>query len=162
MEVRLKEIRQALKNKLYYCALALALTLPDICGKHAFPNESVGIRYKKWFDQYAKDIFTSETIVLPGDSTEKYVWFTSEECFALRCAYLHAGNYELERVKLEKVSLHVHFRDGKEFKHMIRDDIFADWDVITICNNLCEAAEKYCADNNINDMLIDEIRIDDW
>ena len=50
MEVRLKEIRQALQNELYHCALALALTLPDICGKHELPDVAVKSRYTKWFD----------------------------------------------------------------------------------------------------------------
>ena len=37
-----KEIRKALENELYFVALNSALTLPDICGKVAYPNKAVG------------------------------------------------------------------------------------------------------------------------
>ena len=43
------EIRMALSHELYLSALALALTLPDTCGKAEYPNEDYnGVRYKNW------------------------------------------------------------------------------------------------------------------
>lgn len=35
-----QDIRKALENNLYFVALSSALTLPDICGKAAYPEES--------------------------------------------------------------------------------------------------------------------------
>ena len=35
----INEIKSALINEEFYAALALALTLPDACGKAEFPNE---------------------------------------------------------------------------------------------------------------------------
>ena len=47
------EIRMALSHELHLSALALALTLPDTCGKAEYPNEKHnGIRYKNWCSQY--------------------------------------------------------------------------------------------------------------
>ena len=47
------EIRMALSHELYLSALALALTLPDTCGKAEYPNEDYnGVRYKNWCSQY--------------------------------------------------------------------------------------------------------------
>ena len=45
------EIRMALSHELYLSALALALTLPDTCGKAEYPNESfkdseIGVVFK--------------------------------------------------------------------------------------------------------------------
>lgn len=47
------EIRMALSHELHLSALALALTLPDTCGKAEYPNEDYnGVRYKNWCSQY--------------------------------------------------------------------------------------------------------------
>ena len=45
------EIEKALSHDLYFAALNLALTLPDICGKAEYPNLRTGERYKKWYDE---------------------------------------------------------------------------------------------------------------
>lgn len=41
------ETEKALSHDLYFAALNLALTLPDICGKAEYPNLRTGERYKK-------------------------------------------------------------------------------------------------------------------
>ena len=48
----IKEIKVALDNECYMVALMSALTLPDICGKSAYPQLFVGKRYVKWCDTY--------------------------------------------------------------------------------------------------------------
>ena len=52
MIIRLvQDIRKALENELYFVALSSALTLPDICGKAAYPTErSSRKRYILWYD----------------------------------------------------------------------------------------------------------------
>ena len=52
-----KEIEKALKEEMYYSALALTLTLPDICGKAEYGDIQNGERYKKWINNYAIKIF---------------------------------------------------------------------------------------------------------
>ena len=47
-----KEVKLALDNECYIVALMGALTLPDICGKSAYPNLGVGERYRNWCDTY--------------------------------------------------------------------------------------------------------------
>ena len=53
MIIRLvQDIRKALENELYFAALSSALTLPDICGKAAYPTErSSRKRYILWYDE---------------------------------------------------------------------------------------------------------------
>ena len=46
------EINEALSNNLYFAALSLALTLPDICGKAEYPEKGSTSRYKLWYDEY--------------------------------------------------------------------------------------------------------------
>ena len=160
---KISEIHRALELDLYNCALALALTLPDICGKVEFPNENDSKAYKEWFKKYAEPLFTFPTTVLPGGEIINYTCFTNEECWALRCAVLHAGNYDVKRIPLSKVSFHAHKRDGKNYSHMVRNTQDADFDVIDICQKICNAAEQYYL--NIKDRArfsIDEVRIVVW
>ena len=46
------EINRALSYDLYFSALSLALTLPDICGKAEYPDKKSTSRYKLWYDEY--------------------------------------------------------------------------------------------------------------
>lgn len=162
--IRIKEIRAALNAELYNCALAVSLTLPDICGKVRFPKEkSSAKRYKDWFSLYAEQLFTVSATQLPEGGTVADSWLTGEECWALRCAVLHAGDYKTEHIELDDVKIHVHKRDGHNYSHIMRDNLFADWDCVLLCENLCIAAERYY--NSIEDKSVfdvDEVRIDTW
>jgi hypothetical protein len=51
MEVILREIERALVLQLYYLAVAMCLTLPDICAAlEADDGETSGARYKAWYN----------------------------------------------------------------------------------------------------------------
>ncbi len=161
MEERIKEIRAALNEGLYYVALSLSLTLPDVCGKNEFQNKkSSRSAYIDWFNKYAKKHFTCNATVLSGGEEVPYIWFTGEECYALRCAFLHAGNFEVEKVVLSKVRLHAHIKNGIYYSHMCRDNSYADWDVTEICKNICNAVEEYCQVQS--NLMLNDIRIDIW
>lgn len=47
---------------MYQSALALTLTLPDICGQVEMPSARVGARYKSWFDQYVAPLYMPKYI----------------------------------------------------------------------------------------------------
>ena len=161
---RINEIRNALNLELYDSALALALTLPDICGKVEYPREqSSKKRYTDWFINFAEPFFTANTIILPGNQHADYIWLTAMECWALRCSVLHAGNYDVEGVSLKQVRLHAHLRNGENYSHTVRDSQHADWDVICLCNTLCDAVIKYY--DNIDDrsrFAVDAVKLYTW
>lgn len=161
---KINEINQAIRYELYNCALSLALTLPDICGKVEFPNEfSPGKRYKDWFSLYAVPNFTVEASKLPSSEIASYTWLSAEECWALRCAFLHAGNYNMECVSLANVHIHVHKRNSENYSHMVRDTQYVDWDVIELCKKLClTASEYYYSIEDKTRFALDEVRIDTW
>ncbi|MDD6204273.1 MAG: hypothetical protein PUC05_04715 [Firmicutes bacterium] len=158
------EIKKALSAELYNCALALSLTLPDVCGKIEFPNEALpGNRYKKWFSSYATTYFTTKATSLPSEEIVEYAWLSAEECWALRCAFLHAGNFDVDHVSLANIRIHAHKRDGENYSHMVRDSKYVDWDVIKLCKNLCSAAEQYY--HSVEDktpFILDEVGIETW
>lgn len=52
---RIDEAEMCLENEWFIAALTLALTLPDICGKAEYPDETVTARYIQWFNTYANN-----------------------------------------------------------------------------------------------------------
>ena len=87
IERLVQEIRTALKNELYFVALSSAITLPDICGKAAYPTErSSRKRYILWYDEeivkYEKN---------PEDKDDM-PYLSGEVIYSLRCSLLHEGN----------------------------------------------------------------------
>lgn len=89
MENFVEAVRKAIKNKNWYGALFIALTLPDICGKIDNPRESSSqIRYSKWFEKYM----------------EKYSGFLpGSDCYALRCALLHEGTNDITQQRASEI-----------------------------------------------------------
>lgn len=81
------------KSNLYQAALALALTIPDICGAYQYPQSQVGFRYKKWFDEYVPPYYMPKILGDPVDSKRKIM--TGDICYCLRCAVLHSGNDDI-------------------------------------------------------------------
>lgn len=94
---RIEEVELNIVDGRWQSALALALTLPDICGGIAFPEivkhyrdgrvmldrqknptRDVGTQYIRWFDEYAGDYFK-----LSQSGEKPYI--CGERCWQLRC-----------------------------------------------------------------------------
>lgn len=84
-ENKIQSIREAYKNGLYEPALALALTLPDICGAIKYRSDEVGYRYIKWSNDH---IFLED----PSNKGEN---FAGAALFQLRCSFLHNGDEQI-------------------------------------------------------------------
>ena len=147
-----QDIRKALENNLYFVALSSALTLPDICGKAAYPEEkSSRRRYISWYDEeigkYEKN---------PEDK-ENMPYLSGEVIYSLRCSLLHEGNPNMNNDSLRADLPIDHFslviEKAKPF------DIYSDSSSISnfgdknireysmnvrrICMILCNVAESY-------------------
>lgn len=92
------DIRCSLKNKSYFSALSLALTLPDMCGMAEFPNKSVGERYIKWYDKYLGDYMAHGKDELGGNNP----WLSGEVVYNLRNTFLHQGNPGIENSRVKE------------------------------------------------------------
>lgn len=133
MQEILNEIKAAKNHKLYRAALALALTLPDICGKVAFPSEvNNGKRYIKWFDDH----------VYPICKVNVKIDFNGESCYHLRCAVLHSGNLKLEKDKIKDFHLSVYDYSGGTGVDKFEDGK-VNLDVIILITNLVNVAEDF-------------------
>jgi hypothetical protein len=77
-----RDIHGAVDAGALYSALALALTIPDICGAIEYPTEPVANRrYRAWFDDWC------------GFHQSQ---MTAADCWALRCTYLHLAREQFE------------------------------------------------------------------
>jgi len=91
----IKSIELTLKNRNWVVALIGCLTLPDICGKIDEPQNPSTLRYVNWFNKYLQDDYTS---VLP--EIGKHIFLTGDDCYALRCSYIHEGTTIIEHPKV--------------------------------------------------------------
>ena len=155
---KIKEIGRALDAQCYHCALALALTLPDICGRVAYPNmsslEQRKERYEKWFDTYvATQYFCSSNLNLPQN---KNVLINGYACYLLRCAYLHFGNFDLlsqnNEIHIKKFRLHIDKLSGENGNasfvshssvYVNGEDMELDIDVYNLCYAIGQAAIEF-------------------
>ncbi len=165
------EIIKSLDNECYFAALALALTLPDICGKAEFPEDGVGDRYKKWCNQY---VCESEKPASPHGDDMPYL--SAETLYSLRNSLLHQGTPNVdgekiheERCKVDKFALIITDENsvnggtsriayGQNMEIVEREQTVS---IRHICYILRMAAQKYYNENSekfnfINYRLIDE------
>ena len=122
MDDFIKEIKDNLTRKNYLSALALALILPDICGKIAYPDmkhkngrPDTGGRYAKWYDEYIykydnpPGLEDQENLINPLNGAAVY---------KLRCNFLHDGSNDIEEF-LKKEST----EDYSEYRFIFTDSI---------------------------------------
>lgn len=77
MQTILSEIDRAIGAGFYYLALAMCLTLPDLCSALESPDgETSGPQYKKWCDEYL---------------VKRLPPMTANDFWKLRCGVIHQG-----------------------------------------------------------------------
>jgi len=114
MENIFKDIKKAQGAGACYSALALALTIPDVC------SQAEGIPYWDWFDKWAKN----------ND------YFNGSHCYALRCAFLHSLNANIE----EQTGAFKH--TGDEEKKLIFEIMITDPNKVSISLMLEDTEKK--------------------
>lgn len=88
------EIEKALSHDLYFAALNLALTLPDICGKAEYHDLRTGERCKKWYDE---NVGVTEKPPKCTEDEPEMPYLSGEVVYSLRCSLLHEGNPNLQK-----------------------------------------------------------------
>ena len=99
IEPLLSEIEKALELRMYYAALHMALSIPDILSKVAYNlNKTSKQFYIKWFNENVKDgvfgyLYSENPLHNKEDDTPR---INGKMCYALRCALLHEGGNNIE------------------------------------------------------------------
>lgn len=155
---RIEEVELNIVDRRWQSALALALTLPDICGGIAFPEivkhyrdgrvmldrqknptRDVGTQYIRWFDEYARDYFKL------SQSDEK-PYICGERCWQLRCEYLHQNKGFLNDEN--NIRFHLGLNCGMSVCQLESMNIQENGNDIRIdieqfCLRMCKAAKSY-------------------
>lgn len=160
-------IRKAIECECYLPALALALTLPDICGQIEYPNfvnergnRLVGKQYKTWFAEWVSHWYADSTGWTNDGKQAKNPYLTGKMCYDLRCSFLHSGNSDIkdfgdcedeENKYFYSFELCINGCDciGERWGEpqmnvdKMHKEKMVRIDVVTLCKNLCLSAEKY-------------------
>lgn len=138
MDELVRQIRIALNNQLYYLALYITLTLPDISGAL---NSDDGIatkeRYIDWFDNYV----TPQNADPTGNSL-----LTGEVAYQLRCSLLHQGKMELTNQEYSRIIFST--PEGMMRSHCIEQqynngEIVLQLDVVEFCNQVLSGLDQF-------------------
>lgn len=158
---RVEEIELNTADGRWQSALALALTLPDICGGIAFPDivkhyrdgrvmhdrqkkpiRDVGAQYTKWFDEFASQFFK-----INAEDERPYI--CGERCWQLRCEYLHQNKgFQNDEEDASDLRFHLGVNCGSSVCQMrngtVQDsDNDIRIDIEQFCLRMCQAARNY-------------------
>lgn len=157
---RVEEVESNIADGRWQSVLALALTLPDICGGIAFPEivkryrdgrvmldrqknptRDVGGQYIRWFDEFAGEYFK----LSPSDETP---YICGERCWQLRCEYLHQNKGFLNDENESTVRFHLGVNCGTSVCQLDQTTIHSDGmdiriDIEQFCLRMCQAARSY-------------------
>lgn len=140
MQHLIDSIEQSVRTQNWYAALALSLTMPDVCGKLQWPEKNRQ-RYFDWYNQYVQN-----SGPLGGPS-----FMCAEDCYALRCAFLHQGEFRLDgqevRVALDRVHLTAPKPGLYRFNNLyVGRDVALQIDVDMFCQHMCMAVGTWLRD----------------
>lgn len=145
--------KKALSEKNWYAALTMALSLPDICGRLEDPTKKSQERFEAWWSKYALSSFKFQI----GDESHEFL--NASDCYALRCAYLHQGEFGIEDQRARKALARVTFRapDPDDFSHLISNGKVLHMKVDMFCTAVCTGVEKWLVDVRENQVVQDRL-----
>lgn len=144
MKQLIDSIHLALANKNWYAAITITLILPDICGKLERPSEKSETRYVDWFNRYIQPKYTAQI----GAQHQTHVFLSGNDCYALRCAYLHEGSDDIVEQKARKALERFVFVSPPpgSIIHCNQPGNKLQLQVDIFCKDLCEGVERWLSD----------------
>lgn len=151
-------ISKSLQDKNYFAALIMALTLPDICCSLEDQNRRTkGHKYASWFEKYIGHQYKSKF----GRQSIETVFLSGEECYALRCAYLHKGFNQIEGEQIVKDYIGVSSRI--EFMAEMSSDKLKISGILMLslenfCQYIIDGIIEWLDDNKTNSIINERIK----
>src|SRR4029077_16109342 len=141
MQHFLDSVRSAIRERNWYAALSVALALPDICSKLENPARGSKARYVDWFNRYLAPHYTRQV------AGREHRFLSGEDSYALRCAYLHEGEFDVTAQQVHKALeafVFVAPPEGLEL-HLNQSNQRLQLQVDTFCEEICAATEAWLA-----------------
>jgi hypothetical protein len=127
----------------WYAGLGLALTLPDICGFMESPDLKSMRRYVSWCDKYLVPKYTR--LIGADDTVVRFLG--GQDCYALRCAFLHEGVDDVVRQRaheaLESFTFVVPNRAGISVHCNRFNGTLLQLQVDRFCEDLCNGVDEW-------------------
>lgn len=144
MEHFVVAIEKAVSEKNWYAALALALTMPDICGRLQDPKQKSQSRYEAWYDRYLLPTYQRPM----GPLGTLHTFLCASDCYALRCAFLHEGDFDIEDQRAQKALTRFHFMAPPKSGSMHRNqfDNVLQLQVDEFCREVCAGVRQWSLD----------------
>ena len=139
-----EDVRRALSAGAYISALALALTIPDICGKVLYPKEESGSRYRKWYCEFIGRYECPQTDV-EDPNTEKMPYPSADVVYSLRCSLLHDGKVSINNNRIKQEENRV-----DEFELIIDDPCRGGYSSVEYKLDSCSIKRRKLALNLVN------------
>lgn len=133
---RIQEIKKCLELDCYYAALSLSLTLPDICGRAEYPEESVTKRYTQWYNQYIGKFERPQS-----PYSEDMPYLSGEVLYNLRNSFLHTGNPNIEKEKVKEELCRI-----DEFNLVLGRTAYGDTSCVSYGQNMVIKCRAYSVD----------------
>lgn len=144
MDEVIHSIRAAVRQSNWHAALALALTLPDTCASAAGAKQGRS-RYVDWCTTYLVPRYQSNV----GPMSTLVTFLSGDDCYALRCAFLHSGDFEIDDPKARATVSRFHFTVARTQGYMVHRNLFGDalqLQVDIFCEDMCCAVEQWLRD----------------
>lgn len=143
MQDRIDSVRAAVAEENWYAGLSLALSMPDICGRIS-STERGRQRYINWAEKYIVPTYTAPV----GISNTPKVFMSGEDLYKLRCAYLHAGEFELDDPATKDALERFHFIAPlpRMTIHRNKIDRALQLQVDLFCEDMAQAVERWLAE----------------
>lgn len=92
------DVEKALDAEAYLSALALMMTIPDICAKAEY-GDNVGkrARYIRWFEEHIGQY--NRAPIKEGKTVMPYL--SGEVAYQLRCSVLHEGHPDVDKARID-------------------------------------------------------------
>lgn len=135
-------IRNSIREQNWYAALGLSLTLPDICGYLESPLDGSRCRFVAWCQRYIVPQYTHQI----GADRQEHVFLTGEDCYALRCAFLHEGSDVVAHQQAAKALEAFMFSEppaGSGCMHCNQMNSALQLQVDKFCEDMCAGAEGW-------------------
>jgi hypothetical protein len=133
-------VRNSVAAQNWYSALSMAISFPDICGKIDDPALGSQARYTPWFKTYVEPKYLS--------AMSTHVYLSGRDCYALRCAYLHQGEFGTNDQRARDALNRFVFLapPSGTTMHKIQCDSILFIQIDVFCNDLCDAVEQWLGD----------------